>query len=208
MGTDVLNGAICFATEKHAGIMRKGTETPYIVHPMEAAAIAATMTDDPEVIAAAVLHDVAEDAGVSAEELAERFGERVARLVMSESENKREGQDKAKSWKRRKQETIKQLRESVNVDVKIIALSDKLSNMRNIYRDYLTIGEDLWKRFNQKDKIMHGWYYLSVADALSELSDTFAWKEYRWLIHEVFEKNWKEYCMLVSEVYEKKGDLR
>ena len=185
---DLLNRAIVFAVEKHAGAVRKGTVIPYIVHPLEALAIASSMTDRQEVFAAAVLHDVVEDAGVSRSELVDRFGERVAELVMAESEDKREDEDKSASWRTRKEETIAHLRKISNIDVKVIALSDKLSNMRSIYRDYTTIGEDFWNRFNQKDKSQHGWYYSEMADVLSELSDTFAWKEYSQLVGIVFEE--------------------
>ena len=48
---DILDKAIMFAVEAHSGAVRKGTETPYIVHPLEAVAIVATMTDDHEVMA-------------------------------------------------------------------------------------------------------------------------------------------------------------
>ena len=61
--------AIIYAVAAHAGMVRKGTATPYIVHPMEAAAIAATMTNDDEILAAAVLHDTIEDTCVTAEDL-------------------------------------------------------------------------------------------------------------------------------------------
>ena len=53
-----------FAAHVHAGALRKGSKLPYIVHPREVAMIVAMMTEDPEVIAAAYLHDVIEDAGV------------------------------------------------------------------------------------------------------------------------------------------------
>lgn len=49
---------------------------PYILHPMEAAVIAGTLTQDPEVLAAAVLHDTVEDAGVTLEEICAACGER------------------------------------------------------------------------------------------------------------------------------------
>ena len=73
--------AVIFAAQAHDGAARKGSEIPYIVHPMEVVAIASTMTDDPQVLAAAALHDVMEDCGVTFETLSERFGVRVARLV-------------------------------------------------------------------------------------------------------------------------------
>ena len=57
----LLEEAIIFAAQAHSGQLRKGTNTPYILHPLEAAAIVASMTDDLEVIAAAVLHETAPD---------------------------------------------------------------------------------------------------------------------------------------------------
>ena len=86
----LLDDAIVFAIHAHSGQLRKGTNTPYILHPLEAAAIVASMTDDLEIIAAAVLHDTLEDAHISMYEIADKFGERVADLVKSETENKRE----------------------------------------------------------------------------------------------------------------------
>ena len=68
--------AVIFAAQAHDGAARKGSEIPYIVHPMEVVAIASTMTDDPQVLAAAALHDVMEDCGVTFETLSERFGVR------------------------------------------------------------------------------------------------------------------------------------
>ena len=72
---NLVSQAAVFATNAHDGMMRKGTKIPYIVHPMEVAAIAASLTDDPEVIAAALLHDVMEDCGVTQKQLFEQFGE-------------------------------------------------------------------------------------------------------------------------------------
>lgn len=86
----ILDKAIIYATEAHSGMFRKGSMIPYIVHPLEVASIAAQMTDDEEVIAAAVLHDVIEDMSTTREELEVAFGKRITDLVCSDSENKRE----------------------------------------------------------------------------------------------------------------------
>ena len=56
----MLEKAVIFAANAHKGQKRKGTSTPYIIHPMEVAVIASGMTDDIEIISAAVLHDVVE----------------------------------------------------------------------------------------------------------------------------------------------------
>ena len=98
---DILDEAICFATNAHSGSYRKGTSIPYILHPLEAAAIVGTMTSDKEVIAAAVLHDVVEDTPVSIEMIRAQFGDRIADLVSFESENKREGLPAADTSHRR-----------------------------------------------------------------------------------------------------------
>lgn len=104
--------------------MRKGTKRPYIVHPIEVSEIVSEMTDDEEVICAAVLHDTIEDCrGITKDVLKLRFGNRVAQLVAQESE------DKSLSWKERKSATIARLKDAPR-EVQIIGLADKLSNMR------------------------------------------------------------------------------
>ena len=181
-----LTKAICFAAEKHEGQTRKGTDIPYIVHPMEAGAIAATLTDDEEIIAAAVLHDVVEDCGVTGGELTVLFGERVASLVAADSEDKRESLPAADTWKIRKEETIAEIGK-MNRDEKIIVLADKLSNVRAIYRDYAVLGDRLWEKFNCHDKNEQGWYYKSICDALREdFEKDFAWLELFELTARVF----------------------
>lgn len=163
--------AAAFAEQVHRGTLRKGTPIPYITHPLEAAIIVTMMTGDEEMIAAALLHDSIEDAGVTYRELQERFGTRVADLVEEESE------DKTKSWQERKSATIEHLK-SAGHDAKILALADKLSNIRSTARDYLLMGEEVWNRFNVKDKERHAWYYMSVANELKELETRPEYQEY------------------------------
>lgn len=101
--------AAAFAAEAHKGAVRKGSNIPYMTHPAETAVIVSMMSDDEEVIAAALLHDVIEDAGITEEVIREKFGSRVAELVVAESE------DKSKSWIERKGATIKSL-ETASLD--------------------------------------------------------------------------------------------
>lgn len=175
-----------FASEAHRGAVRKGTDIPYIVHPMEAGAIAASVTDDREVIAAAILHDVLEDTDTTENEIVSEFGKEVLRLIKSDSEDKREDLPPEQTWKIRKQETIDYLKNKADRKEKIIALSDKLSNIRAIYRDYRKLGDSLWNRFNQKDKNEHGWYYKSFKETLSEFEGTAAYAEYCEIVNKVF----------------------
>lgn len=185
INTDLLDRAIRFATEAHKGMVRKGGRIPYILHPLETAAIVATMTDDIEVISAAVLHDTVEDnKNISLDEIGERFGFRIRKLVAAESEEKEE--DEIGSWVRRKKATVEYLKQDATEEEKIIALGDKLSNIRAMHRDQEIIGDGLWERFNQKDKDQHGWYYQAVAEALASLSEYSAYGEYCDLVKRVF----------------------
>ena len=177
----MIDKAMRFATKAHEGQVRKGTSRPYIVHPMEVGDIVSSMTKDEEVISAAILHDTIEDCkGVTRDMLVEEFSERVASLVAQESE------DKSKTWRERKSTTIQKIR-TAQREVQMIGLADKLSNMRDIDRDYPVVGEELWNRFRMKDKKIIGWYYKGVRDALREnFEGVPAYEEYCKLIKKNF----------------------
>ena len=64
---EILNKAIVYAVKVHNGQVRKSTQVPYILHPLEAASIVGNLTTDKEVIATAVLHDVVEDTAATTE---------------------------------------------------------------------------------------------------------------------------------------------
>ena len=186
-----LDDAIKFAVDAHSGQKRKVGGTPYIVHPLEAAAIAGALTPDEEVIAAALLHDVAEDTPVTLEELRERFGDRVAYLVSTETENKRSGLSKADTWKMRKEETLSNLKAADDIGVKIMWIADKLSNVRSYYAGVRAEGDGFFNRFNQKDKKMHEWYYREILEALGPLKDTAQYAELEHLVNLIFCKKWE-----------------
>ena len=186
LNTTLLDRAIIFAVKAHAGTERRGKGYPYIVHPLEAVEIVATMTPDQEMLAAAALHDTVEDTDVTVEQIRAEFGERIASLVADESEERPEGVRDEASWHDRKRAAINRLAKASH-DAKIVALGDKLSNMRAIARDYAEIGDALWNRFHSKDPKDHEWHYRGLADALRELSDTFAFQEFERLINQVFD---------------------
>jgi len=184
--SSLLDKAICFAVKAHANTERRGHGFPYVIHPMEAVSIVATITTDQELLAAAALHDVVEDAGVTVEELRGMFGDRVARLVEDETSCEIAGVSQAESWRMRKQHTLDHLAEA-SMDAKIVAMGDKLSNIRIIYRDAMTDADALWSRFHSKGgKEDQAWYYRGLAESLKDLADTFAYKEFTDLIDKVF----------------------
>lgn len=185
MNTERYLKALEFAKEAHKGVTRKSSDTPYINHPIEVAEIVEAMTDNEDVVIAALLHDVIEDTNYSAEDISNIFGANVAQLVCEESENKRKDQLASSTWKLRKLETIEHLK-IATINVKIIALADKLSNLRSMYTDYQRLGDSLWAYFNQKDKKEHEWYHREIANSVRELANTVQWKEYIELCDKVF----------------------
>ena len=186
VNTDLLDRAIIFAVKAHSGTERRGKGYPYIVHPMEAVEIVATMTGDQELRAAAMLHDTVEDTDVTVEQIRAEFGDRVASIVAEESDEMPEGISEEDSWHGRKQAAMDRLSRA-SLDAKIVALGDKLSNMRAIARDYAIQGDNLWNLFHAKDPKDHEWHYRGLAAALSELGDTLAYQEFERLIDQVFE---------------------
>ena len=85
-----LTRALLFAAEAHANQRRKGAaQEPYINHLIEVCDLVARASGgtDMDAILAALLHDVVEDTGITAEALAERFGDTVARIVVENSDD-------------------------------------------------------------------------------------------------------------------------
>ena len=174
----LIHEAIEFTAVKHRNQVRKGTDTPYIVHPMEVMYILAENGCDDTVIAAGLLHDTVEDAGATLQEIEETFGKEVAEIVAAESE------DKSRSWQERKQTTIDRL-PSERFEAQLVCCADKLSNIRSMLYDYQNIGEKLWERFNApKEKI--AWYYKGIVEALSALEDYDMYQELKATVQKIF----------------------
>ena len=175
---NILEEAIIYATVKHRGKVRKFGNRPFILHPLEVAQILSTLTEDIEILTAGILHDIVEDTDGTPEEIERRFGKRVADLVASESEEKYPDEDRSATWQRRKEGSLRVLRNSQDIGVKMIWLADKLANIRSLAGMYSEMGEALWSRLDQSDPAMQCWYYRSVAEALElSLNRTGAFKE-------------------------------
>jgi len=176
---NLIHEAIIFAARKHAGQARKGTDIPYITHPMEVMQILTENGCTEKVIIAGILHDTLEDTKTSPSEIMDLFGEDVLKIVMAESE------DKSKTWKERKQATIDRLSEA-SIEVKMVCLADKLSNLRSMAADKAAVGDKLWERFNApKDDIE--WYYRGIFELMYVLRHTTKmYQEFYNLLREVF----------------------
>lgn len=116
-----------FAAMKHREQRRKGGDIPYINHPLQVARVLAEEGDvgDADVLAAAILHDTVEDTKTSPDELAQAFGERVARIVSEVTD------DKSLPKVERKRHQIRHARE-ISPEARLVKLGDKLSNLRDL----------------------------------------------------------------------------
>lgn len=171
--------AIIYATILHQGKVRKFGGRPYILHPLEVAQILSTMTNDEEIITAGILHDIVEDTDGTLLEIEKRFGERVAMLVSSESEQDYPDEPPISSWKRRKEQSIQILKNSQDIGVKMLWLADKLANIRSLSGIYSEQGEKIWQDLHQNDPEMQKWYYRTIGEQVElSLNKTGAFKEY------------------------------
>lgn len=180
-----VNKAFWYAVKAHKGQMRKDGKTPYIAHPVEVAEIVGTITEDPRVVAAALLHDVIEDTPVKMQDLIRVFGVYIADLVADETENKRRGLPAKETWEIRKKEMIVRIG-SASKEAKMISLSDKLSNLRSIRKAMQESGDEVWTWFHQDDKEKQAWFYRAMKEQYVGLKSTAAWKQYDNLVKEIF----------------------
>ena len=152
---------------KHS--LRKGTKIPYITHPFGVAVLLSRAGCSDEMVAAGILHDTVEDAGserkrkITEGRIGKLFGDRVLSIVKGCSEP-----DKDKPWEERKEHTLEFLK-TAPVEVRFVALADKLNNIRAIASDYKEKGEGLWKRF-KRGKEDQKWYYGGLVKALRNAS--------------------------------------
>jgi (p)ppGpp synthase/HD superfamily hydrolase len=156
--------ALVYATELHAGQVRKGTSIPYITHLIGVASLAFEYGPDKDgpnedLVIAALLHDAVEDQGgaKTLQQIKRRFGSTVAAIVDGCSDT---DVDPKPKWRPRKEAYLERLtRESPAV--RFVSACDKLHNVRAIIRDYRAHGDRLWRRFNAgKDETL--WYYSAL----------------------------------------------
>jgi guanosine-3',5'-bis(diphosphate) 3'-pyrophosphohydrolase len=114
----------------HRGQTRKSGE-PFVYHPLATAGILAELRLDPTTIAAALLHDVLEDTGISKEELGGKFGDELAEIVDGVTKL---GHLPSGNLEEAQAESLRKMIVAMSKDVRviIIKLADRLHNMRTV----------------------------------------------------------------------------
>jgi (p)ppGpp synthase/HD superfamily hydrolase len=171
--------ALEFAAVKHRNQVRKGTNIPYIVHPVQVAAILAKYDYEDELIMAGYLHDTVEDTETTIDEIEEAFGPRVAALVAFNTETK------SHTWEDRKRHTIESLQANENPDGAIVMLADKYANIESMTESFAKGGEAMWTIF-KRGKEDQRWYYLSIVEALRHLTGVPLYDAYKQAAERLF----------------------
>ncbi|MEO0967483.1 MAG: bifunctional (p)ppGpp synthetase/guanosine-3',5'-bis(diphosphate) 3'-pyrophosphohydrolase [Cyanobacteria bacterium J06639_18] len=126
----LIASAFDFAYQLHQGQYRKSGE-PYIIHPVAVAGMLRDLGGSADMIAAGFLHDVVEDTDVTIEEIEERFGSEVSRLVegvtkLSKINFKNKTESQAENFRRMFLAMARDIR------VIVVKLADRLHNMRTL----------------------------------------------------------------------------
>lgn len=161
-----------YAREVHAADTRKGTGEPYFEgHLAPVAETVAAHGGTPEQVAAAYLHDAAEDHGGQGrlDDIRARFGDQVADIVRDLSDSLVDTTTGAvkEEWHQRKQRYLSSLGAKPDTSL-VVAAADKLHNATSVLDDHARVGDDLWSRFTTGRAEDQRWYYETLAELLSD----------------------------------------
>lgn len=165
MLTDRFDQAFRYAHRLHAAQTRKGTATPYVGHLIGVASIVLDDGGTEDEAIGALLHDAAEDQGgrERLEEIRQRFGDEVARIVEDCTDS---WEEPKRPWPERKRDYVEHARRLGPSSLRVSA-ADKVHNAYAILRDLRNIGEEVWDRFNAApDDVMS--YYEALVRAYRE----------------------------------------
>ena len=161
--SDRLMRGIAIASRAHDGHYRKGSGVPYISHPMAVMLIAASVTNDEDVLLAALFHDILEDVpeNYSRAEMKDEFGLRVVEIVEGVTKN-----SSLPSWQERADAYLEQLSRGSAESI-IVAAADKFHNLSQTLEDLDREGHSLWRRFRSTPS-QQLWWYTNVRNVIAE----------------------------------------
>lgn len=180
--------ALAFASERHAGALRKHTQIPYVTHVVIVAeTLAYYYPAERDLVLAGLLHDVVEDTDTTLEEVREGFGRGVADLVAAVTKPEKPevnvpstlgdaSATKVAVWRAQREAMLAALDRHVDADARANVLrlkaADAMANLRAIHRDLQnpTVGEAVWDRFKvgRDDSL---WYYRQVLEHVRGLGE-------------------------------------
>ena len=169
MISDKINLALKVASKAHRKQTRKGTDIPYISHPVAVAMIVSEYTADEDTIVASILHDILEDVEstvYSENDMRNDFGNKIVEIVKDVSEDKIAGEPE-KPWVERKNSYLAHLDGIEDEKPLIVSTADKIHNLTDILEEYKRIGDNIWQKFNaSKDDEL--WFYVEFLKTIEK----------------------------------------
>jgi (p)ppGpp synthase/HD superfamily hydrolase len=144
------------AAELHAEQERKSSGVPYVSHVLAVASLVIENGGTEDEAIAALLHDAAEDCGgeQTLAKIREQFGACVADIVLGCSDTTEHPKP---PWRARKEKYLSHLAHA-NSSVQLVAIADKLHNLRATLREYALQGDAFWQHFRSgRDGML--WYF-------------------------------------------------
>lgn len=175
----MINKALAYAIEKETGITSPYSGEPQILHIVEVINVIRNMTDDENVIAAAILHGVNEDNRINVDEIREIFGDKIVSMMPPISY--------AYSFMERKKDLVSFLNNKATEPQEKIILANELANMRMVQRVYDCIEEKVWDRFEIDDCEEMEFLCYDFIDAFKGMN---SYREY------------EEYCDIVDDIFD------
>ncbi|MEO8863220.1 MAG: HD domain-containing protein [Candidatus Saccharimonadales bacterium] len=139
---------------------RKGSDVPYIIHPVGTMIIASGATDDEDTLIACLMHDVLEDVSAniySESDMKQQFGENVVKIVKDVTKN-----DGIADWHDRSRAYLNHIEHEACDEAVIVSASDKIHNLLSVIADYEVSGDKLWDIFATKSSADQLWWYESI----------------------------------------------
>lgn len=166
--TERLDAAIRKAAWAHEqqGQHRKGSDIPYIIHPVGVMMIASNATDDEDILIACLMHDVLEDVDTtiySEADMRAEFGDRVVGFVKDVTKD-----DSVADWHERSKAYLDHLEHRASDGAVIVSASDKIHNLLSVLADYEVYGDDIWKRFTTNNSADQVWWYGAILDVITK----------------------------------------
>jgi (p)ppGpp synthase/HD superfamily hydrolase len=149
--------ALRLAARLHRSQTRKGSDLPYITHPVHVSVILLRHGFSTEVAIAGLLHDVVEDQEYALGPIKEQFGAQVAEIVAALSECKEDAQGAKRPWETRKREALEHMRQA-SLEAVAVKVADALHNAQCFVLDLRREGPTLWKHFNRGPEAQWDYY--------------------------------------------------
>ncbi len=154
------HAALVLAARAHRNQTRKGSDIPYLVHPVQVSIILLRHAFQEDMVLAGLLHDVVEDTETPLHRIEAEFGPAVAGMVAVLTEQKRED-GVERPWEVRKREALEALRRG-GADAVAVKGADAIHNARSLAAQLRDQGGAVWDLYSRgPDETLS--YYRSVA---------------------------------------------